>query len=267
MLLISVVLFAFVGSLTAQIQTDLQKIGISGKASSVTETIYELKESFGNWIQGNAVWEEKFMFDQNGNMTEEYSNSSLPSKTEYSYDERGNRIEGRNYSTVLGLGWSSNYFELSLISLYKHDNTGSLIEEIAYSPDGKPFWTYQYTYDDKGNLIERYWADVDMEYIAYLDKYTYDNEGNMVTNLSEDKINKYASKYYKYTYDEKGNKTTELIHYVFDIERKNDELRAFSYEYDDNGNWIKMITSKEVTKFGKKTYEPWNITIREITYY
>jgi hypothetical protein len=68
----------------------------------------------------------------------------------------------------------------------------------------------------------------------------------------------------EYAYDDKGNVSEMTLR-----GENNDMLRkeAYTYEYDDVGNWVRMITSTLVYEEGKVTQQPTEVTYRNITYY
>ncbi|HEX8845310.1 MAG TPA: hypothetical protein VF791_11730 [Pyrinomonadaceae bacterium] len=68
----------------------------------------------------------------------------------------------------------------------------------------------------------------------------------------------------EYAHDDKGN-VSEMT-----LRGNNHEIlrkEVYSYEYDDVGNWVKMMTSTLVYEGGKVTQQPTEVTYRIITYY
>ncbi len=67
-----------------------------------------------------------------------------------------------------------------------------------------------------------------------------------------------------YKYDDKGN-ISEMTMLNNDGSLLSKEM--YKYEYDNVGNWIKMMTSVAVMEGGKVNFEPSEVTYRVITYY
>ena len=90
-----------------------------------------------------------------------------------------------------------------------------------------------------------------------------DNQLEFLVYSSDGKLNqKYVS-----TLDKKGLIVEETS---FDVQTNNpyaDRKYSYAYEFDKNGNWIKKITSKEVTENGKTFFKPLYIYYRTISYY
>ena len=67
-----------------------------------------------------------------------------------------------------------------------------------------------------------------------------------------------------YKYDDKGNMVEMKLHHA-DGSVMTQE--AYSYEFDQVGNWTKMTTGVAIVEGGKVTYEPTETTYRVIAYY
>lgn len=134
---------------------------------------------------------------------------------------------------------------------------------------------FSYAYDDKNRCIEK--KEINTEYITYITKYVY-NEHNLLEKELQlsytDKILDYVS-IYTYQYDENGNLTDQKEYnkqtfnngsktldeknfvdiFLAQIKKDTDsylkEHTAYTYEYDNNGNWV----VKNFKKFGVQ--EPW----------
>ena len=145
------------------------------------------------------------------------------------------------------------------------DAQGNLTEEDSYSPDGTLRSKAVYTYDTKENRAEEVfykprWRFFDGP-VDSKDVYSYDAKGNLTEEASYSPDGTLKSKT-TCTYDAKGNKTEEAF-YNPNLRKK----EVYTYENDAFGNWIKMVTSTWVTKFGKSYFEPSMVTYRTITYY
>jgi len=183
---------------------------------------------------GTFNYKSQYTYDENDNLIEEstyLTEETLFSKSIYVYDEMGNRTENNYYSGDGSI--ASKYF-------YFYDNKGNKVEELIYHSEGILKYRMLYTYDDEGNLTETV---------------TYNGK------LPDSKA--------VYFYDDKGNLTEENGFSVYLLDDwLHEEPKYFNvYEYDIYDNWVVKTRSKEVTKFGKTYPEPYEIIIREITYY
>jgi TonB family protein len=67
-----------------------------------------------------------------------------------------------------------------------------------------------------------------------------------------------------YKYDDKGNIVEMTLHHS-DGTLLTKEV--YSYEFDQMGNWTKMVTSVAVIEGGKMTFEPTEVTYRTLSYF
>lgn len=283
-LALAIVLFVLGGSLAAQQQTDLQKDDLHGDVKSVTETDYDAKEWFGEWVKGALKNKTFRAYDAKGNRTEyryydatelvrsivyTYTNGNVSEavyykedgvfeyKDQYIYDEKGNLIEV-----------SCSYADGSLRSkyMYTYDENGNRTEDSFFIGDGSINSKHLYSYDAQGNRVEEliYHSEGILKYRSLC---TYDDEGNLIEVVTYDGEGELHSKAL-YSYDDKGNKTEQNNFSLYFNDDWLIKSKYFNvYEYDMNNNWLKRTWSSEVTKFGKTYPEPQSITIREITYF
>jgi len=92
---------------------------------------------------------------------------------------------------------------------------------------------------------------------------TYGLKGNRLENVSYPVSDPVVGKQ-EYKYDDHGNITEMTV--------RNDEgsivsREAYDYEFDNVGNWIKMVTSLMLFENGKLKREPVETTYRTISYY
>ena len=92
---------------------------------------------------------------------------------------------------------------------------------------------------------------------------TYGIKGNRIENTSYPIAGSLAGKE-EYKYDERGNITEMTV--------RNDSgaiinREAYTYEFDNFGNWTKMVTSLVVFENGALKQEPIEVTYRTLTYY
>ena len=92
---------------------------------------------------------------------------------------------------------------------------------------------------------------------------TYSLKGNRIENVSYPVSDPVVGKQ-EYKYDDRGN-ITEMT--VRNGQGSILSREAYNYEFDDVGNWIKMVTSLVVFENGKLKREPVESTYRTISYY
>lgn len=230
--------------------------------------VYDEKGNLIELYDGSLRNKETFKYDENGNKIEWnfYKNyDSLYFSETYQYDEKGNQIALRRICS--SLIWNYN-------KTYKYDENGNQIELYSYNYDGVLTFKETNKYDDNENNIEKinYQSDGSLELKMISKKeYTYNNRGNeierKVYNSNDSLIyRKYISKYDDngnlveqngYTpnglYDEKGIKINEDGYNPFL------SIYKYTYKYDENGNQIEFISyrygkleSKETKKYDNK---------------
>ena len=183
--------------------------------------------------------------------------------------------------------------------------SGNKIEDIKYTPEGKPDKKYEYIYDGFGRRIEQDQSGTDGKLtrkIIYkydeignltednsynpegkLEKkytYKYDNQGNVIEDKSFDADNTLLKRF-TYTFDATGNKIENKRYSAHDILEK-----TISYHYDISGNLTEEITVLPDQTQSEFTYvyefdnqhnwvrkikfqdkKPVNILVRELEYY
>jgi YD repeat-containing protein len=94
---------------------------------------------------------------------------------------------------------------------------------------------------------------------------TYDVQGNRVDNAYHLVSGSPQTGKEEYRYDERGN----IVEMTMRAPHDNSILsrEAYTYEFDAVGNWTKMSTFLVVFEDGKLSYEPTEVTYRNITYY
>ena len=116
------------------------------------------------------IVDEKFVYDDKGNLIEEYKN--------HDYENKQGR---KKYIYTLEEGSLKRVFDFDKDGkyTYTYDDKGNLIEVVVYFFGGHIFTNYNY--DDKGNLIE---TQIDYKTIfggaKNIIKYIYDNDGYLI---------------------------------------------------------------------------------------
>ena len=232
----------------------------------------------GNRIEWTLhdVWKKEnsrntFIYDENGNLTERnlditvtiiYDvNEEIGEKADtlietyrkrfdYSYDEKGNRVQERAYDRFGRLDKKETYTynrKRKLIRAediwegfdsYAYNRKGKLIEERASNADGSYVMRTTYKYDNKGYRIEQEVYNFDGSLLSK-DIYTNDEKGNLIERTG---------------YDRKG-----------ELSRRN------IFTYDDKGNWIEEKEYKKRIEYKEpqNTYEVkiFRVIKRKIEYY
>ncbi len=253
--------------------------GENWEEHSVTEYTYDLwglQTKKTTTVQGSAyadgpeIREETLTYDDMGLLIRDETLSSYGSSvSEYTYDERGNRIkavsssDGSVYNTIEyaydGEGrvirsWSTNADGVMTYSS-EYEYAGGLLVKETYTSE-----SYSYvatcTYDERGNLLNRHndtsdWdtdttyeydeADRMVKYVYYdgadlfTSTYTYDDQGNLLRT-------EYTSPDYDYvedyTYDAEGNCLT-------DVYTGSDYNYRTEYSYDREAGKKTVVTAVE----------------------
>ena len=92
----------------------------------------------------------------------------------------------------------------------------------------------------------------------------YSLEGKRIDNSNNVIKESQRGKKQEYKYDNRGN-VTEMV--LRDKTGKVLSREVYSYDFDEVGNWVKMVTSTAFPEGGKPTLEPVAATYRTIAYY
>lgn len=132
------------------------------------------------------------------------SNGNLYSTTKETYDQYGNMTLSRTTYEDETKAASETHYE------YTYDDKGNMLSNDFYR-DGKYMYGYTYTYDADGNCTAE-WADGELQYES-----VYTNGGKNVTTTTY-KDGDEISSIIEYEYDEQGNE----LHY---LKTKNEEAQ------------------------------------------
>lgn len=118
-----------------------------------------------------------------------------------------------------------NYEGGDFLKGYTYDEYGRKTEYFGINADGTRSWVTEYSYDEKGNLIEERTGDS-------VNVMTYDEEGRILSKVSYYKDEKGNETYYEY--DDQGyviaetriERYSEEITYTFDITYNEDHTEA-----------------------------------------
>ena len=197
----------------------------------LSKTTWEYNE-FGNpsriTTEGNdtvEILECKYTLDEDGRILrqEMYQNGRLTTVDEFTYDRRGNELtheynlyseddemsEWRKYTNTYDvkgmltrqtLHW--NFNDEYIIWEYEDE---LCVRQTSYETDTDKIVEYWiYTYDEKGNQIQKSQYDGDNNLLFY-NEYTWDNTGRIQTEMSYSADGIPRNHFNVFTYDEFGN--------------------------------------------------------------
>lgn len=181
---------------------------------------------------------------------------------------------------------TENVYELSdgeeeLTCSYQYDEIGNLLEEVRYS---RKEYRSVYTYNEYGDVLTEHYFEDGVEKNIYTYTHTYDADGflsetvKLVEYLQEDGTSSATESVFLYTYEEE--KLVNLCHkyksaetgeyddsyetvYTYDSDNnllREDRTRrsAFDqstvYEYDSEGNPIKMVVTDDDSNVTETSY-------------
>lgn len=246
--LILLVLVLLVGGIYAQPkQNDLEKEGLKGKVKRFDD---------GHWNS---------FYNENGFL--QYSESDMY-RTDYTYDEKGNRLFSKTIYKKTGQEtWSNAYTYVGnsvLIKKKKYERGYTINDLIEVFENSKK------VYDNKGNEKEIYYADGHRVFFSYNDQnlpleknvydaketfkfrqtYIYNDQGKMIEDFVYNEKKKLESRS-TYKYDDKGNVIEQL-----DFEgtkKKPNYERFYSYQYDQKGNIVEQVEKSGSKKNKEKS--------------
>ncbi|GEO06396.1 hypothetical protein AAE02nite_40600 [Adhaeribacter aerolatus] len=203
-------------------------------------------------------------YDKNGNIEEEkrYNGDKLIAYAESKYDNNGNVLERLFFEK------NGNDIKNTFKWIKRYDDNNNLVEESVFDGNGSPDGKSVFKYDTNGNRIEELSYELDGKSLNYKATFTYDEKGNVKERYIKDNESAYIS---KFKYDDKNNciEISELsTKFKTDdngsiVEVKEPAtVKEVKYKYDEKGNWTKLT----VTVPEESTY-PVSIEERVIEYY
>lgn len=184
--------------------------------NEIDEMGVRVKGSFEYDDKNNLINKNTHFFDEN-----------LDTTTIFEYDKKGNLIKQHFY--IVGGGWRTEIYS-------KRSENGITIKEIQSKSWKEKEEKKILKYDDKGNVIEKSKYDAKGNLLERI-TYKYDTEGREI-EVNWENPNGFLvySKYIK-TYNDRG--IIAGVKYVYP--NGNIEQYVYSYEYDNQGNWIKKV--------------------------
>lgn len=197
-------------------------------------------------------------FDREGKKVEKfnYRTDGVPlPKTTYSYDKSGVLLKENHFSAVSG----KPYLE----TVYVYDSQGRLKEEVGKNiEDNKVLSRKLYSHDEKRNyteVTEHNWDNMPRGKVGFI----WNDQGKVSEFIAfSPECNSECKG--RVIYDEKGR----AVEMIFSGRGGSSvEKEKYTYEVDEQGNWIKKTLYRWVTEDSKSFYKLMNITYRTLTYY
>lgn len=170
---------------TKRAKNELEEKHLLGAVKSTTTTSYLANKSFGKVEKGTIVCVITFLYDQNGNTTENLVDcNNYLTKTIFKHSEKNKLISTMVYES------SGN---LKSKSTYEFNKEGEFIGFKTFSPEGLLISNAEYTRDEEGRLTE---------------SKTYDANNNLISkNIFDEK--EHSREYY--SFDAKGTITNKML--------------------------------------------------------
>ncbi len=120
---------------------------------------------------------------------------------------------------------------------YRYDPLMRITQIIAKDPGSNNVMYQEYTYDKMGDILSK-----STEHGDYI--YSYDNLRRLIMADNPGENDEY------YTYDSVGNRLTDVnSQYTYNENNELISKGSITYQYDDNGNTIKIEDTSGTTKF------------------
>ncbi|HET6976950.1 MAG TPA: hypothetical protein VFI24_11540 [Pyrinomonadaceae bacterium] len=230
----------------ARVGSDAADDSLRGAVKTVAEYV---EDWTGTWsTQGRKPSSTK-AYNKGGNLTRAEQ-----------YDYKGNLSSITVYGYLDGARVSSDK------SIERNYNPPPIVSRAApgaveKKSDSRYSNKFTYRYDEQKRLIEKtvFFNNGDT---AYRSVYKYSaNQSEYLSYSREGALNQR----FLYTLDDKGNEVEKTEFKASDGSVR--EKYSYAYEFDAQGNWIKRVVSKWVTKDGKSYFAPQYAEYRTITYY
>jgi len=241
----------------SQTRTSKEIDGLVGPVHTVTTISVSVTKKDGVWTEAVSPMTSVFTYDENGNDGRFGDGGAAIGGSEgvRKYNDKGQEIE----RDLIGPDNS-----IALKILFAYDDSGRVIEESEQFADGKLRRRHTHTYDGKGRETSLSSYDSNNNLNRRL-TWGFDENGKK-TEWTESKLNGKEMALFEritYTYDDKGN---VLLQTQYGNPEGTVTKQAFTYEFDQIGNWIKR--ERHTARIGSGTIEEWkDVDSRSITYY
>jgi hypothetical protein len=225
--------------------SDREADGLKGKVQKVTTERAQFTNESGGWVEGKPQLDSVTTYDVAGNRLkrEVYDKGELSSVYNYSFLE-GDRVVkidiirvSYNVGSSGPSGTKPSNPRYTYKFKYKFDGRGNRTEEAWYGNDGSLTRRHVNVYDAKGNRSEWSIYSANSKQAFLRRGYTYDGHGNVIEEAS------------------------------YGLNGSVENRWTYSYEFDQNGNWIKRKRMRLVVKDGESHSEPYDVNYRTIIYF
>lgn len=244
----------------------------------------EVERTVGG-VQGPRLPRQTVTFDEQGNVltaivykpdgsllrklswAHEYDKAGREIKTYY-YNDKGvltntgvhvyDLKDRRTQTTQINPNGSINH-----LRSYSYDDQGNIIRESHRNENGSPRLLINRKYDTAGRATEEVYINAKGA-LHHRNVMTYDQRGNQ-TGWTLFKQDGTAVQPFRntFSYDERGNIKEVITHSAGGVLKSKE---SFSYEFDDVGNWIKRVATREIFKENGSRIET-EVTYRQLTYF
>ena len=282
---------------------DLREENLFGNVKLIKKSIYIPEKKFDKWVLGERVAISIQGYNSEG--YEEYNEEIIYSEKmvfevlalAYNYYMNDTKLPFTEkrlfyYDYSNGLKTQENYWKCANCAAYELKNKFLTKyqedEETGFSTDGKILWKRTSHKEKDGKTVVEHF---DKDGKLYVRELTYKNKiGNVKEMWYPSKTNKDQLELSSKTITEeiqgqlketnicvKEKDLLDLLCGGIIIRDKSTKLTLrnslgslitkYDYEFDASGNWTRQTEYQQVTKFGKTSFEPTKIIVREISYY
>ena len=233
----------------AKAKSDAEDEGFKGRVKKVVE---DSEDRSGTWSAQGRKLSSVVYYDKNGALTQRDA-----------YDSQGNPFQITVYGYI-----NDKRVSNSNMTRYEYDPPpaaappGTSSTKTIKKNDPRYEYSFEYRYVN-GKLAEFQMFGNDGRKGM---RYVYKHSPNKIEELVYTEDGELNQRYLS-TLDSTGN-VTEMVDFGLDnYELYGDRKYRYSYEFDDEGNWIKRTTEMEITQNGVAEFQPYSFDYRTITYY
>ena len=239
----------------AHIESDWEKIGLSGKVQKLVERTYRANMHEGQLVETEVLSINEYIYNEKGYVVQwNYSVPAYKYSEFYTYDENGNP------STVL----ISDPTDSSRSNCYLRLNSkNQIIEEKWLDEDGNMEFRYENTYNKKHQLIETKAYNND-DSLKSIRRFHYNAEGLQDSVKSYDSKNE-LQQYTVKSFQGKWLKSSKSYILSLDVPEHLAIINSSEFkETDEKGNWLRSVMTTENKRSNETVYR---IIARDILYF
>lgn len=255
--------------ITASPKNDWERKKLLGKVKSVEWVSYSATEENGEVIRGGRLDYHHLLFNKEGMITTETQETLRSAisdgRKDYTYDDKGNKIEEKHYSlknvliseVKMAYDGNGNMTEYRFTEIKQDDSTRPLLITVQYKynekgdciesidlDNGELSSGRIYTYDDKGSVVKWQQYNAEKEYQSW-GILKYDDNNNLIEDIAYNSDGK-EDTYETHKYDDKNRRIETNRYYDGKL------LVTEQFEYDDKDNHIGYIRIHDGEKFSGK---------------